>query len=37
MQNVIDLLPVMPSVDQLARIIINVAAPAFPVGSHRRF
>jgi hypothetical protein len=33
MQNVIDLLPVTPSIDQLARIIADVAAPAFLLGA----
>jgi hypothetical protein len=37
MQNVIDLLPVTPSIDQLARIITNVAAPAFLLGAVAAF
>jgi len=37
MQNVIELLPVTPSIDQLARIIGNVAAPAFLLGAVAAF
>ena len=37
MQNVTDLLPVTPSIDQLARIIGNVAAPAFMLGAVAAF
>jgi hypothetical protein len=37
MQNVIDLVPVTPSIDQLARIIGNVAAPAFLLGALAAF
>jgi hypothetical protein len=37
MQNVTDLLPVTPSIDQLGRIIANVAAPAFLLGAVAAF
>jgi hypothetical protein len=37
MQNVIELLPVTPSIDQLSRIIGNVAAPAFLLGAVAAF
>lgn len=37
MQNVTDLLPITPSIDQLARIIANVAAPAFLLGAVAAF
>ena len=37
MQTVTDLLPVTPSIDQLARIIGNVAAPAFLLGAVASF
>ncbi len=37
MQNVVELLPVTPSIDQLARIIGNVAAPAFLLGAVASF
>jgi Protein of unknown function (DUF2721) len=33
MQNVVELLPATPSIDQLGRIIANVAAPAFLLGA----
>ncbi|WP_298872147.1 DUF2721 domain-containing protein [uncultured Bradyrhizobium sp.] len=37
MDNVIQLIPVTPSIDQLARIIGNVAAPAFLLGAVASF
>lgn len=37
MQNVIELLPITPSIDQLSRIIGNVAAPAFLLGAVAAF
>ncbi|MBI5319037.1 DUF2721 domain-containing protein [Bradyrhizobium sp.] len=37
MENVIQLIPVTPSIDQLARIIGNVAAPAFLLGAVASF
>ncbi len=37
MQSVTELLPVTPSIDQLARIIGNVAAPAFLLGAVASF
>ena len=37
MQNVTNLLPVTPSIDQLGRIIANVAAPAFLLGAVAAF
>lgn len=37
MQNVIQLIPTTPSIDQLARIIANVAAPAFLLGAVAAF
>lgn len=37
MQSVIELLPVTPSIDQLSRIIGNVAAPAFLLGAVAAF
>ncbi|WP_246740327.1 DUF2721 domain-containing protein [Bradyrhizobium sp. LCT2] len=37
MENVIQLMPVTPSIDQLARIIGNVAAPAFLLGAVASF
>lgn len=37
MQGVIELLPVTPSIDQLSRIIGNVAAPAFLLGAVAAF
>ncbi|MCP4617461.1 MAG: DUF2721 domain-containing protein [Bradyrhizobium sp.] len=37
MQNVIEILPVTPSIDQLSRIIGNVAAPAFLLGAVAAF
>lgn len=37
MQNATDILPVTPSIDQLARIIGNVAAPAFMLGAVAAF
>ncbi len=37
MQSVTELLPVTPSIDQLARIIGNVAAPAFMLGAVASF
>src|SRR5512138_2905964 len=37
MQSVIELLPVTPSIDQLSRIIGNVAAPAFLLGALAAF
>ncbi|MEY9633088.1 hypothetical protein ABIF66_001317 [Bradyrhizobium japonicum] len=37
MDNVIQLVPVTPSIDQLARIIGNVAAPAFLLGAVASF
>jgi len=37
MQNVIELFPVAPSIDQLSRIIGNVAAPAFFLGAVAAF
>lgn len=37
MQSVVELLPVTPSIDQLARIIANVAAPAFLLGAVAAF
>lgn len=37
MQNVIEWLPVTPSIDQLSRIIGNVAAPAFLLGAVAAF
>lgn len=37
MQNVIELLPATPSIDQLGRIIANVAAPAFLLGADAAF
>ncbi len=37
MQSVTDLLPVTPSIDQLGRIIANVAAPAFLLGAVAAF
>ena len=37
MQNVAELLPVTPSIDQLGRIISNVAAPAFLLGAVASF
>ena len=37
MQSVTELLPVTPSIDQLARIIGNVAAPAFLLGAAASF
>ena len=37
MQSVIELLPVTPSIDQLGRIIGNVAAPAFLLGAVAAF
>ncbi|MBN9042079.1 MAG: hypothetical protein BGP05_09360 [Rhizobiales bacterium 62-47] len=37
MQTVIDFLPLTPSIDQLARIISNVAAPAFLLGAVASF
>ena len=37
MQNVTTLLPITPSIDQLARIIANVAAPAFLLGAVAAF
>ena len=37
MQNVIELLPVTPSIDQVSRIIGNVAAPAFLLGAVAAF
>ncbi|WP_249150947.1 DUF2721 domain-containing protein [Bradyrhizobium japonicum] len=37
MENVIQLVPVTPSIDQLARIIGNVAAPAFLLGAVASF
>lgn len=37
MQTVIELLPVTPSIDQLGRIIANVAAPAFLLGAVAAF
>ncbi len=37
MENVIALLPVTPSIDQLGRIIANVAAPAFLLGAVAAF
>lgn len=37
MQNVIELLPITPSIDQLGRIIGNVAAPAFLLGAVAAF
>lgn len=37
MQSVVELLPVTPSIDQLSRIIGNVAAPAFLLGAVAAF
>ena len=37
MQNVTELLPITPSIDQLGRIIANVAAPAFLLGAVAAF
>jgi len=37
MQNMIELLPITPSIDQLSRIIGNVAAPAFLLGAVAAF
>jgi hypothetical protein len=37
MQNVSNMLPITPSIDQLARIIANVAAPAFLLGAVAAF
>lgn len=37
MQNVIELMPVTPSIEQLSRIIGNVAAPAFLLGAVASF
>ena len=37
MQSVTNLLPITPSIDQLARIIANVAAPAFLLGAVAAF
>jgi uncharacterized protein DUF2721 len=37
MENVVQLIPVTPSIDQLARIIGNVAAPAFLLGAVASF
>jgi hypothetical protein len=37
MENVIELLPITPSIDQLSRIIGNVAAPAFLLGAVAAF
>lgn len=37
MENVIGLLPITPSIDQLSRIIGNVAAPAFLLGALAAF
>lgn len=37
MQNVANLLPVAPSIDELGRIIANVAAPAFLLGAVAAF
>ncbi len=37
MQDVTDLLPITPSIDQLGRIIANVAAPAFLLGAVAAF
>jgi prepilin signal peptidase PulO-like enzyme (type II secretory pathway) len=37
MQNLTNLLPITPSLDQLARIIANVAAPAFLLGAVAAF
>jgi len=37
MQSVSELLPITPSIDQLARIIGNVAAPAFLLGAVASF
>lgn len=37
MQNIVELLPVTPSIDQLGRIIANVAAPAFLLGAVAAF
>jgi len=37
MQNVVELIPLTPSIDQLGRIIANVAAPAFLLGAVAAF
>jgi hypothetical protein len=37
MQSIVELLPVTPSIDQLSRIIGNVAAPAFLLGAVAAF
>lgn len=37
MQSVVELLPITPSIDQLSRIIGNVAAPAFLLGAVAAF
>ena len=37
MQDIVELMPLTPSVDQLAHIISNVAAPAFLLGAVASF
>ncbi|MFO1109048.1 MAG: DUF2721 domain-containing protein [Bradyrhizobium sp.] len=37
MQTIVDLIPITPSIDQLSRIIGNVAAPAFLLGAVAAF